>query len=435
MNLSIKNLLRLFFLASLTTLLAACGKNPAPSSDATMRVLNLSVDIGAVNVAYEDGTDNYVSFASAIDREKNSNYSTVKAGGRNFKVSSVSGGGSLLQQSIVTSADTHYSLILFGTSSSARILTLADNMAEPESGKMRLRVVMAAAGLDALDFYLTPSNADLATTSPTFSGLTGGAVTSTADFTAGQYQLRATISGTKTIVYDGGNFTFADKDRYTLALYTAGSNKLANGVLLKNDDAGMVTYAKNSLGRYRLVQGISDYAAVNAIVDNNVTFSNVPYKGYTGYVSATTQAHNLKIEPTVTPGTYIVNQALSLNAANDHTVLLTGKIGSASAVVVSDNTLPSLIGKARVRFVHGSAGAGKFDVFVNYQISVSALAEQSASGYTDYDPNTYAFSVNNAGTTTQLLNLTSVLLEANNVYTIFLVGQAGALQGVLVKDN
>ena len=116
-------------------------------------------------------------------------------------------------------------------------------------------------------------------------------------------------------------------------------------------------------------------------------------------------------------------------------LLLAGGLGSAVAIVLPDTTLPSAIGKARVRFVHGSIGAGPFDVFVNFQSTISNLAERSASSYFDFDVNTYAFAVNRAGTGTQVLNIPSVALEANKVYSIFVVGSTGALQGVVIQDN
>lgn len=115
--------------------------------------------------------------------------------------------------------------------------------------------------------------------------------------------------------------------------------------------------------------------------------------------------------------------------------MLAGNLANSVAVVFPDTTLASAIGKARVRFINGSIGSGAFDVFVNFQSTVSNLAERAASSYYDYDANTYAFAANNAGTGTQVLNLPSVILEANKVYSIFVVGPANALQGVVVQDN
>ena len=428
-------LLQLGAIVSAMALLTSCGKNASPSSDATMRVINFGVDYGAINVAFDDnGTA--TSFASNVAREAASGYATVKSGTRSFTVSSVSGGGSLLVQSLAPSVAAKYTLITYGVSSSPRAMVLQDDtFTQPATGFFRFRVAVPAVGLDSLDLYLTAAGADLSTTSPSFTALGNGVASSTADFAVGTYQLRATVAGTKTVVYDGGTMAFASLDRVTLAIYTIGSNKLANGALLKIDDAGTLTLVRNTLGRYRFFQGNADYSLVNVQLNGAVVLSNVPFKGASGYVGSTTSARTLTISPSATPATNIINQSLSLTPAQDSTILLAGSLGNAVAVVLPDTTLPSAIGKARVRFVHGSIGAGKLDVFVNFQSTISNLAERSTSSYFDFDANTYAFAVNAAGTGTQVLNIPNVTLEANKVYSIFVVGSTSALQGVVIQDN
>ena len=428
-------LFKLAALVSAAALLTSCGKNDAPSSDATMRVVNFGVDYGAINVAYDDnGTAK--SFASNVAREGISSYATVGSGSRSFTLSTVTGGGSLLVQSLAPVVAAKHTLITYGVSSAPRTMLLQDDaVVVPAAGNFRIRVAVPAAGLDALDFYLTTDGADLSATSPTFSALANGGGTSTADFAAGTFQLRATVAGTKTVVFDGGTQTFASLDRITVLIYTSGSNKLANAAIMKQDDAGTFTLLRNKLGRYRFFQGNSAYNPVNVLFNGTIVLSNVPYAGVSGYVGATTTARTLTVNPASTPGTSIINQSLSLVAAQDSTILLAGGLGTATVVVLPDTTLPSAISKARIRVVNGTIGAGAFDVFVNFQSTITNLAERGASAYFAYDPNTYAVAVNTAGTGTQLVSIPAVVLEANKVYTIFVVGQSGALQGVVVQDN
>lgn len=428
-------LLQLAAILSATVLLTSCGKNASPSSDASMRVINFGVDYGAINVAFDD-SGTATSFASNLARESASGYASIKSGTRNFTVSSVSGGGSLLVQSLTPGAAAKYTLITYGVSSSPRAMLLQDdNYIQPAAGFFRFRVAVPAVGLDALDLYLTPAGADLATTSPSLTALANGITSSTADFAVGTYQLRATVAGTKTVVYDGGTMAFASLDRVTLAIYTVGSSKLANAAVLKVDDTGTFTLVRNTLGRYRFFQGNPAYSLVNVQLNGAVALSNVPFAGASGYVGSTTVPRTLTISPSATPGTNIINQSLALTPAQDSTILLAGSLGNSVAVVLPDTTLPSATGKARVRFVNGSIGSGQLDIFVNFQSTISGLAERSASAYFNFDANTYTFAVNTAGIGTQVLNLPGVILEANKVYSIFVVGPSGALQGVVVQDN
>ncbi len=432
-------LLQLAAIFSAMALLTSCGKNASPSSDATMRVINFGVDYGAVNVAFDDvsgSTTTTTGFASNVARESASGYANVHSGTRSFTVSSVSGGGSLLVQSLSPAVAGKYTMITYGVSSSPRAMILQeDTFTQPAAGFFRFRVAVPAIGLDALDLYLTAPGVDLSTTSPSFAALGNGVSSATADFAVGTYQLRATVAGTKTVVFDGGTMAFVSLDRITLAIYTIGSNKLANAAVLKVDDPGTFTLVRNTLGRYRFFQGNPGYSLVNVLFNGVVGLSNVPFTGASGYVGSTTAARTLTISPSATPGTNVISQSLSLTPAQDSTIMLAGSLGNSVAVVLPDTTLPSAIGKARVRFVNGSIGGGQFDVFVNFQSTISGLTERSASSYFDFDANIYAFAVNSAGTGTQVLNLPNITLEANKVYSIFLVGPTNALQGVVIQDN
>ena len=59
--------LQLAMIFTAAALLSSCGKNSSPSSDASMRVVNLGVDYGAINVAFDDsGTSK--GFAANVAR-------------------------------------------------------------------------------------------------------------------------------------------------------------------------------------------------------------------------------------------------------------------------------------------------------------------------------------------------------------------------------
>lgn len=429
-----RSALKVLLATGIVALLSACGKNAAPSSDAQMKVINLGVDLGSVNAAYDDGGNK--SFASNVAREATSTYATIKGGARNYTVTAVTGGGTLFQQSIGATAGGKYSLIVYGNTASPRAMVLQDdNITQPDAGKFRMRVVVPAVGLDVLDIYVTTPGADISTLSPSFPSVANAGVSAIADFTTGATQIRATIAGTKTLVYDGGTTTFADKDRYTLAVYTAGSSKLANAALIKIDDTGTFSLVRSSLGRYRFVNANADYPLVNLLFSGSISLSNVPYRGASGYVVAGTAARPLTVSPSNTPGTNIyADAAFALTPAQDSSIMLVGNLSTRSAVVLADTTLPSPTNKARVRFVNGSIGTGALDIFVSFQITSAALAERSASAYFDYDANTYDMSVSRAGGT-QLFALPGVVLAAGKVYTVFVLGPPSNVQGVVVQDN
>jgi len=76
------------------------------------------------------------------------------------------------------------------------------------------------------------------------------------------------------------------------------------------------------------------------------------------------------------------------------------------------------------------------DVLVNFQNQVSALALDKASAYLEFDAGTaYTIAFNTAGTSTPLVTLTPVELDAGNTYSIHLVGTGTNARGVVVRDD
>jgi len=108
-------------------------------------------------------------------------------------------------------------------------------------------------------------------------------------------------------------------------------------------------------------------------------------------------------------------------------------------LVLTDNNLPSAVDHARVRFVNASPDLASMDVYVNFVRLFSAVASNSASPYAELAADTtgtaYEFDFNVAGTTTPALMLPNVLIAAGKTYTVYVVGQGAARQGVVVGDN
>ena len=67
------------------------------------------------------------------------------------------------------------------------------------------------------------------------------------------------------------------------------------------------------------------------------------------------------------------------------------------------------------------------------------MTANSASPYAelvaDATGTAYEFDFNVAGTTTPALMLSNVLIAAGKTYTVYVVGQGAARQGVVVGDN
>jgi hypothetical protein len=119
--------------------------------------------------------------------------------------------------------------------------------------------------------------------------------------------------------------------------------------------------------------------------------------------------------------------------------VVSGSAGALQALVLTDNNLPAAVGHARVRFVNASPDLAAMDVYVNFVKLFSAVATNSTSPYAELSAETtgttYEFDFNVAGTTTPVLMMPNSTIVAGKTYTVYVVGPAASLLGVLVGDN
>ena len=91
-----------------------------------------------------------------------------------------------------------------------------------------------------------------------------------------------------------------------------------------------------------------------------------------------------------------------------------------------------------MRFVNVAAALGTVDVYANGTLAAGGVAQNGASPYVLLDAlaggTTYQFDFDPAGTTTPALSVPGVSLVAISVYTIYVIGPPGALQGIVVQD-
>src|SRR5206468_842390 len=104
------------------------------------------------------------------------------------------------------------------------VLILESGITAPNSGTFNFRVINVAAGIGAVDVYLTVAGADLNSTSPNLANVGVGAISGLVAVNTGNYELRVTAAGTKDVIYDtasAGSHSFAVQ-----ATATPGANLL-----------------------------------------------------------------------------------------------------------------------------------------------------------------------------------------------------------------
>jgi hypothetical protein len=130
----------------------------------------------------------------------------------------------------------------------------------------------------------------------------------------------------------------------------------------------------------------------------------------------------------------------NLASASDSSIVVSGGAGSLQGLVLSDNNLPAGFLRARVRFINASPDLAAMDVYVNFAKTFAGVASNSSSPYTELvadalGSTVYEFDFNLAGTTTNLLKIPSVAPITGKTYSVYVVGPAAALQGVVSADD
>lgn len=208
---------------------AACDDdNTGPDSEARVRVVHASPDAPNVDVLIDGAavlTD--VPFGAA------STYLPVEAGDRELQVRAAGTSTVVIEDDQDLDDGSDYTVIASGLVASISALELADDNSAPAAGQIKLRVVHGAPSAPAVDVYVTAPGADLNAATPTLASVPFRAASDYLEVPAGNYQVRVTVAGTKTVAIDTGTLTLsAGQVRTAIALDAPGGGAPFSALLL-----------------------------------------------------------------------------------------------------------------------------------------------------------------------------------------------------------
>lgn len=414
--------------------LVSCGKSS--SQNANLRTMNAIPDAPAISLQL--GTN--PPLVTGLLFQQLTQYVNVPGGSQDFMVSA-NGGASFAINQTLSMGNGNYSYIAYGPVVSATgLLINENNLPTVNSGTFNFRVINVAAGIGPVDVYLTPLGTDLNTTSPTVPNAGFGGISSFVSVNSGTYELRATATGTKNVIYDTVPQAFTNGNSYEAVVFTKGSARLVNVAILNEDSTGTSQVNDNLLAEFKVLNASTAGTALNVSVDGVIALSNIPYQGVSNYVTTPAGSTTFTVQATATPGANLLTLVSTLASATDTSLVFSGPPGGLIPLVLSDNNLPPPALNARVRFVNVSPSIGPLDVYVNFSKTISALVENSGSAYVNETADgtigtAYEFDFNIAGTTTPVLKLPGVTIIAGHTYTVYVVGPSSAPQGVVSQDN
>ena len=195
------------------------------------------------------------------------------------------------------------------------------------------------------------------------------------------------------------------------------------------DDSTSNPLAPAAPARVMAVHASPDAPAVDLVVDGAVAGSGLAFPNNTTYLNVTAGTRNVKVNAAGTTTT-VINANLPVSAGKSYSVFANGLVSSIGALVIEDDLTVPAAGKAHVRFVHLSPDAPAVDVAVTGgPVLFGNKAFQQYTAFTPVNAGTYNLEVRPAGSSTVVLPLPGITLEAGKIYTVFargLVSGAGA---------
>jgi uncharacterized protein DUF4397 len=195
----------LSLLLAATALSAACSDdddNTGPEGEARVRVVHASPDAPNVDVLLDDA-----KVLSDVPYLASSSYLETSAGDHNLKVNAAGTATTAIDADVTLADGTDYTVIASGLVAEITPIVLVDDNSTPAAGNARVRAIHGAPSAPAVDIYVTAPGADLEAAVPVLTGVAFGDVADYLEVPAGDYQVRVTPAGTKTVAIDSGALT------------------------------------------------------------------------------------------------------------------------------------------------------------------------------------------------------------------------------------
>jgi len=415
----------------LALVLAGCkidSINYFPPRPAQVRVINLLPGIPSLDV-----TVGSTKLWSNLTFQSWTGYQTLDNVVQQVTVTISGSTTPLLQSSFGLAGEQPYTLTISGTPTQPVMNLLQEVATPPSNGSILVSAFNAASNAASIDIYAVPPGANIANIAPNFFGLGYNGATFNVSLSPGTYQFIATLSATKTVIYDSSPITLQSNSGVYFVPYSAGSSLLVNAALLQSK--GAANLQNSRLAQVKMLHAAPQTGAVDLLQNGVSVIANETYSGFGGYVAVpagAAQVMSFVDTGTTTPALAAVTATLA--PATDQTFVMTGFPAALQAVYLSDLNVVAAGGTARVRFINAAPNAGPMDIAVTSTSVVTGLASPTASPYISVNQNTVTFTFTDSTTGATLLTLPNIVLTSPQTYSIYVIGTAGALTGVVTRD-
>lgn len=175
--------------------------------------------------------------------------------------------------------------------------------------------------------------------------------------------------------------------------------------------------------------------AVDVYINEKLVFSNLQFTQFSSYVKLKEGEYRIDIFQTGTMLQPIISGSLDLDEGQMLTIAAIGNLDDLSLLVINDNADKKASPKvSSFRVVHLSPNTPAVDILVNNKILVENLAFKQNTSYVDIAPGSYNIEAVLSSNKESVL-VFGVMLKANRIYTIYIVGESPNLRVIQSVDG
>jgi hypothetical protein len=427
------------------SIVAGCGGDSA--SNTQLRVIHASADAPNVDVLVSGA-----AVLTNVPYKTASGFLTIPSGTTRVQVNPTGAATSVIDVSPALTRDRKYSAVAVGSAAATApaaqkisAVLVDDPGNAPASGNVKIRVVHGAPAVPAVDIYVTAPGATLPAL-PTIAALAYTSVAPASgqvalEVPAGNYQVRATLAGSRTVAFDSGQVALAaNADLLMTAIPASG---VAPVGLLVAPATGAAFVISDSRAALRVAHFSPNVPPVDVFLKApgaansaaNRALQNVAYPANSGYLTVAAGTYDASVALTGTLAGVLDLNGAALAANTSTSVAAIGLLGGSGAQALqlkafADDRTP-VAGKAKVRVLHLAPDAPAVDVVVLSGPGVIAATAVSNLAYPNATaaslqlaPGAYTLAVVPTGASTPILP------SAAGVTVTFTDGQVATIAAV-----
>ncbi|EGA69477.1 hypothetical protein VISI1226_09864 [Vibrio sinaloensis DSM 21326] len=295
---------------------------------------------------------------------------------------------------------------------------------EANASSLDVQVVHASAGVPDVDLYVTAPGADINSASA-LDTLAYKDSTGVVNIAGGDYQVRLTLAGTKTVAFDSGTVSLASNSELTIAAIPnqdSGGSSLVKLLVLDGSSSSII-YNLTENAEVQVGHLVSDAPRVDVSLNGSEAISDLDFKDLSPYTAIAGGDYDIGVYPDNTPGTLVIDEMdVALNKGMDYGIFAVNKLATIEALVIETERRP-VATSAVLNVIHAAPSASTVDVYLTATTDIStATPAISGFDFKEYQQGIYVaagdyyVTVTPTGTKTAAIGPALVSLANETVY-------------------